>query len=512
LAPLGSDLSAAYAARLEAVAPSWAPLPVQYADYSLWQRDVLGAEHDPASPISAQLEYWRHNLAGLPEELDLPTDRPRPVVASYTGGAVEFRLDAELHNGVLKLARAHQVSLFMVLQAAFAALLTRLGAGSDIPIGTAIAGRTDEALEDLVGCFLNALVLRNDTSGDPTFAELLVRVRRTNLAAYANADLPFERLVEVLNPARSLARHPLFQTMLVLQNTPVVSVELPGLEVTREADDLQVAKFDLLCYLTERGAGIDARLEYSADLFDAATVEKLAARLVQLLAAAVADPDRSIATLDILSPADRDTALHAWNDTAHPVPPQTVADLFEARVAAAPNAQAVSAPGAELSYAELNARANRLANYLTEQGAGPERYVALALPRSADLVVALLGVLKAGAAYLPLDPDYPAERIDYMLADASPVLTLRELPDLTGFPDTAPARLVSGDTPAYVIYTSGSTGRPKGVVIAQSTLVNFLASMAELFGLQERDRLVAVTTIAFDIAALEMYLPLLSGA
>ena len=511
LAPLGRDLSTAYAARHDGVPPGWTPLPVQYADYALWQRDVLGAEQDPTSPIVAQLEYWRRTLAGLPEELDLPTDRPRPAAASYTGGAVEFRLDQRLHDGLLELARAKQVSLFMVLQAALAALLTRLGAGTDIPIGTPVAGRTDDALDDLVGCFLNTLVLRTDTSGDPTFGELLSRVRQTNLDAYANADLPFERLVEVLNPARSLARHPLFQTMLVLQNTPNVSIDLPGLHVTRESDGAQVAKFDLLCDFTEREAGIDGRLEFSADVFDAATAEMLVARLVRLLGAVVADPDRPIVTLDILSPGERDTVVRRWNDTARRVSARSVVELFEDRVAATPDHVAVSATGAELSYAELNARANRLAHHLIAHGAGPERYVALALPRTADLLVALLAVLKSGAAYLPLDPDYPAERIDYMLGDAAPVLTLRELPDVAGHPDTDPAVGIAPDSPAYVIYTSGSTGRPKGVVIPHAALVNFLGSMAELFHLDATSRLLAVTTIAFDIAALEMYLPLLSG-
>jgi amino acid adenylation domain-containing protein len=514
LAPLGRDLSAAYAARLRGESPGWAPLPVQYADYALWQREMLGSEDDPGSPLAAQARFWRAALAGLPEQLDLPTDRPRPAVASHTGGEIHFSIDRRLHERLRELARANEVSLFMVLQAGFAALLTRLGAGTDIPIGTPVAGRTDAALDDLVGCFLNTLVLRTDTAGDPSFAELLGRVRRTNLDAYAHADLPFEWLVELLNPARSLARHPLFQAMLVLQNTPRLPLELPGLDVVREPDGLGVAKFDLLCDLTEdddRG-GIAGRLDYSADLFDPDTARSLADRLVRLLAAAAADPDRPLGTLEVLSAAERDTVLRRWNDTARPVPTASVAAQFEARAAVHPDRLALEAPGVKLSYAELNARANRLAHHLIGHGAGPERYVAVALPRSADLVVALLAVLKSGAGYLPLDPEYPAERIDYMLADAVPVVTLRELPDVTGQPDHDPGVRVSPTAPAYVIYTSGSTGRPKGVVIPQAALLNFLASMADLFGLDEHDRLVAVTTIAFDIAALEVWLPLLSGA
>ncbi|MEV4318155.1 amino acid adenylation domain-containing protein [Actinocrispum sp. NPDC049592] len=513
LAPLGRDLSTAFAARSRGESPAWAPLPVQYAEYTLWQREVLGAEDDPGSALAAQAEFWRTALAGLPEELDLPADRSRPAVASHTGGSVPVRIDPALHERLRDLANTNQVSLFMVLQAGFAALLTRLGAGRDIPIGTPVAGRTDAALDDLIGCFLNTLVLRTDTSGDPSFTELLRRVRQTNLDAYAHADLPFEALVELLNPARSLARHPLFQTMLVLQNTPRVPLELPGLEVTREPDGLGVAKFDLLCDLTEQdGGGVTGRLDYSADLFDETTARSIADRLVRLLAAAAADPDSPLATLDILSAHERETVLRKWNDTSRPVPAQSLVAQFEARVAAHPDRFALEAPRVKLSYGELNARANHLAHHLIEQGAAPERYVAIALPRSADLVVALLAVLKTGAGYLPLDPEYPAERIDHMLEDAAPVVTLRELPDVTSYPDTNPDVPVALSSPAYVIYTSGSTGRPKGVVIPQATLLNFLASMAERFALDETDRLVAVTTIAFDIAALEMYLPLLSGA
>ncbi|TWP48426.1 amino acid adenylation domain-containing protein [Lentzea tibetensis] len=512
LAPLGRDLSQAYAARLNGAAPAWEPLPVQYADYTLWQRDVLGTEQDSSSPIAGQVEHWRCALAGLPEELALPADRVRPPVASYTGGVVEFDIPAALHSRVRELARRNEVSVFMVLQAAFAATYTRLGAGEDIPIGTPVAGRGDEALENLVGCFLNTLVLRTDTSGDPTYAELLARVRQTNLTAYANADLPFERLVELLNPARSLARHPLFQTMLVLQNTPSVELDLPGLVVTREQEDLRVAKFDVLCYFTERSGGLSGRLEYAADLFDHPTAQRLASRVVQVLDTAVTWPDRPIRTLDVLTADERDRVLVEWNDTARRVPSRSLVEQFEDRVARTPDALAVSCGRTELTYAELNARANRLAHHLIGLGAGPERYVALALPRSADLVVALLGVLKSGAAYLPLDPEYPAERVEYMLADAEPLLLLSELPDVSGEVDTNPGVLVSGDSPAYVIYTSGSTGRPKGVVVPRATLENFLASMAETCPLSGADRWIAVTTIAFDIAALEMFLPLVSGA
>jgi amino acid adenylation domain-containing protein len=537
LAPLTRDLSLAYAARRTGAAPRWEPLPVQYADYTLWQRQVLGEETDPGSPIARQLAFWRQSLAGLPDQLELPADRPRPAVASYRGDTVPFELDADLRRSLLGFARDNQVSLFMVLQAGLAALLTRLGAGTDIPVGSPIAGRTDDALEDLVGFFVNTLVLRTDTSGDPTFRELARRVRETDLAAYANQDLPFERLVEVLNPVRSLARHPLFQVLLVLQNAPRAELALPGIEASQRPEALEVAKFDLSLYLTEHADRVAGELEYSTDLFDRRTVERLAGRLVRLLAGAVADPDRPIGELDILAPAEREQVLVEWNGPPRQLPPTSLTELIEAQVAAAPDAVAVLAQGGTLRYAELNARANRLAHYLIGRGVGPEQYVALALPRSADLVVALLAVLKSGAGYLPLDPDYPAERVGYMLADAGPALLLSTsevaatLPtgtgtprllldragELAGYPDTDPTdadrvRPSLPTQPAYVIYTSGSTGRPKGVVVPRGPLLNFLASMRELVPLGPADRLLAVTTIAFDIAALEMYLPLLCGA
>ncbi|MGJ7538639.1 MULTISPECIES: condensation domain-containing protein, partial [unclassified Variovorax] len=308
LAPLARDLSSAYAARTQGHAPQWSPLPVQYADYTLWQHELLGSESDPHSLISAQLAYWQRTLAGLPEQLQLPTDRPRPAVSSYRGESIPFQLDADLHHKLTALAREGQASMFMVLQAALAALLTRLGAGTDIPLGSPIAGRTDEALDDLVGFFLNTLVLRTDTSGNPSFRELLSRVRETNLAAYAHQDLPFERLVEVLNPVRSMARHPLFQIMLVLQNNDRASFQLPGLQVSAEPLGLHTAKFDLSFALREqRGSdgspqGIVGQVEFATDLFDRASVQAIVARLQRVLAAIAADPAQPIGAIEILQP------------------------------------------------------------------------------------------------------------------------------------------------------------------------------------------------------------------
>ena len=438
---LGRDLGTAYAARCRGDVPGWAPLAVQYGDYTLWQHELLGDEADPDSVISKQLVYWRAALAELPEQLELPTDRVRPAVATNRGDTVEFQVGPQLHRGLVELAGRHRASLFMVLQAGLAALLSRLGAGGDIPIGSPIAGRTDDALDDLVGFFVNTLVLRTDTSGDPSFAELLARVREADLAAYAHQDLPFERLVEVLNPARSLSRQPLFQVLLVLQNTPQTGrgFDLAGLATRRERVDLATAKFDLSLSLVERrgphGAeGIGGVVEYRTDLFEPATVESMLGRLVRLLEAVVADPHQRIGRIDILSPHERRQLLVDYNDTAQHVPPATLPALFEALVKRAPDNTAVVFEATSLTYAQLNKRANQLARLLIERGVGPEQFVALAVPRSVEMVVAVLAVLKAGAAYLPIDPDYPPARIKLMLEDAQPACLVTA--DTTALSDT----------------------------------------------------------------------------
>ncbi|MEU5185533.1 amino acid adenylation domain-containing protein [Streptomyces klenkii] len=555
LAPLARDLGAAYGARCRGEAPSWPPLPVQYADYALWQHDVLGSEDDPDSVISRQLAYWRSTLAALPEQLDLPTDRPRPAVAGYRGDSVAFRIDPDLHRALTALARDNQVSLFMVLQAALAALLTRLGAGTDIPIGSPIAGRTDEALDDLVGFFVNTLVLRTDTSGNPGFRELLGRVRETGLAAYAHQDVPFERLVELLNPDRSLARHPLFQVMLAFQNTPEAGPGLPGLDCTPEPVEVGVAKVDLTVNVRETRAadgtpdGLEGSIDYSTDLFDRCTIEPMVTRLRLLLEAVAADPERPLDQVDVLTAEERHRLLVEWNDTGREVPAGTLPELFEAQAARTPHATAVVFEGLALSYAELNARADQLARYLVERGAGsgadtgagtgagPERLIGLAVPRSAEMMVALLAVLKAGAAYLPVDPEYPADRITFMLSDARPVmwLTTRAVADglprtdtplivldqpgtsedigrrATGGLDAAECHRATADHPAYVIYTSGSTGRPKGTVVSHRSAANLVRWAVTEFGSGQLSRVLASTSLSFDVSVFEMFGPLASG-
>ncbi|MFD3424034.1 amino acid adenylation domain-containing protein [Streptomyces decoyicus] len=540
MGPLAQDLAIAYAARCDGAAPQWAPLPVQYADYTLWQREVLGEESDPDSVISRQVDYWRSTLTGLPEQLELPADRPRPAVASHQGDSVPLVWDTDLHHGITRLAREHQVSVFMVVQAGIAALLTRLGAGTDIPMGSAIAGRNDDALDDLVGFFVNTLVLRTDTSGDPTFAEVLGRVRETDLAAYAHQDVPFERLVEIVNPTRSLSHHPLFQVMLILQNAAEGEFAMRGLVAT-EDDDVHagIAKVDLAFSLGERfgaggeAAGVRGVVEFATDLFDRRTAETIAARLERLLRSAVENASRPIGELDVLSVQERELLLNGWNDTARDVPDATLPGLFEAQVARTPDAPALEHHGAQLTYAELNTRANQLAHHLISKNIGPEQIVALALPRSADLIVCILAVLKTGAAYLPVDPGYPTARISYMLDDARPALVITDdntagLPDSglpaltlhralgTGQPTTNP-----NDThrttpllpthPAYLIYTSGSTGHPKGVAVPHHAVNGFAADGLGRWELDGSSRVLQLASPSFDPSVLETWMAFRSG-
>ncbi|WP_431945249.1 non-ribosomal peptide synthase/polyketide synthase [Actinacidiphila sp. bgisy167] len=544
LGPLAHDLSTAYAARTAGNSPAWAPLPVQYVDYSQWQRDLLGDASDPASVLSQQLAYWRQALNGIPEELALPVDRPRPPAASHRGTTVDLHIEPDVHQAIADLARAQGVTVFMVLQAALAVLLHRLGAGDDIPIGTPVAGRTDEALDDLVGFFVNTLVLRSDLSGDPTFLEMLSQARETALGAYGHQDVPFERLVEVLTPTRSVARHPLFQVMLTLQNTTTPNLELPGLTTAVWPTSGGPAKFDLDVrldeHLTDRGtpAGLRGAITYATDLFDHRTATSIAERFIRVLATVTAQPSVPVSRIDILSPVEHHRILVEWNDTTRELPLATLPELLQAQVARTPSASAVVFEGVEVSYAELDTRANQLARLLIEHGAEPEQLVALALPRSVDLIVAILAVLKTGAAYLPIDPDHPIDRIAYVMADARPALVVTTRTVEPVLPEDA-ARLVVDasetveaisrldgadltDTergtsllpahPAYVIYTSGSTGRPKGTVVSHHALGNFITAMREHLALDAGDTLVAVTTVAFDIHALEVYVPLMSGA
>ncbi|MFH9424722.1 amino acid adenylation domain-containing protein [Streptomyces sp. NPDC017529] len=551
LGPLWRDLAAAYTARRADRPPNLPPPPVQYADYALWQHELLGDPDDPDSLLAEQLGYWTRHLRDLPDQLTLPTDRARPAEPGGRGGVLAFSWDAAAHQRLAALARDCGASVFMVVQAALAALLTRLGAGTDIPVGTPAAGRTDEALDDVVGFFVNTLVLRTDTSGDPTFRELVARVREVNLAAYAHQDVPFERLVEALNPPRTAARHPLFQTMLTWQSAAGRELELPGLTVTPLPADTGTARLDMEINAIEHRApdgtpaGVEAMVEFSTDLFDRPTVAAFVARLQRFTEAATADPGLRIGRADLLTARERHT-LRELNDTAHGVPDLVLPRLFEDQAAATPGATALVSAGRTLTYAQLNAAANRLARRLVARGAGPESVVGLALPRTPGMVTAVLAVLKAGAAYLFLDPDYPAERLAFMLGDTRPVLLVTDRATAPALPAADVPRLVldaaDGDRaggpadgigtdltgtdltdadraaplkplhPAYVIYTSGSTGIPKGVVGLHRGCVNRLLWCARAYPWHAGQPVLAKTTLSFIDGTTELLGALLHGA
>ncbi|WP_330284539.1 amino acid adenylation domain-containing protein [Streptomyces sp. NBC_00588] len=518
--PLLTDLETAYTARLAGAAPDWAPLPVQYADFTLWQQ---------RTETDDQLAYWQQALAGLPEELQLPVDRPRPAVAGHRAGAVDFTLDAEVHALLRRLAAETGGTTFMALQAALAVQLGRLGAGDDIPLGSPVAGRGDPALDDLVGLFVNTLVLRTDISGNPTFRTLLARVREADVDAYAHQDLPFEQLVDALAPTRSMGRHPLFQVMLAHQQAPDDTREFAGLALRELRIDLYTAKTDLAFHLFERAEaeGIDGSLVYSRDLYDLGTAQDMTERFVRLVGELARDPDRPVSTADVLFPRERSLLLGEWNDTAHPMPAATLTALVEEQAARTPDLTAVeygTEDGPSLTYAELNARANALAVRLTSLGVGLERRVGVHLERSVEMVVGLLAILKAGGAFVPLEPSWPARRIAEVCrsADLTAVLgssgdAIEGPPvvevDLSGpVPDAAdPGIAVDPEGLAYVIHTSGSTGVPKGAMIRHRAITHRLLWQRGLLGFGPSDAALFKAPLGFDISINEIFLPLVNG-
>jgi len=507
------------------------PLPelrVQYADYAVWQREWLQGE-----VLEAQLSYWKEALKDL-SVLDLPTDRPRPAVASYRGERSRFELEEDLTRRLKDLGRREGATLFMLLLAAFQVLLSRYSGQEDIAVGVPIAGRTRPELEGLIGYFVNMLVLRGDLSGEPSFRNYLARIRERALAAYAHQDVPFAKLVEELAPKRNLSRNPLFQVSFALENAPPGELQLAGLEVEpiKGIRD-KTAKFDLDFSVAEAQGKIAVVIEYATDLFDASTIERMAGHWRVLLEAIVADPEQRIAQLPLLTEAERQQVLGQWNATAAAYPQdQCLHQLFEAQVRRTPEGTAVVFEEQRLTYAELNARANRLAHHLRTLGVGPEVLVAIAMERSLELVVGLLGILKAGGAYVPLDPSYPAERLAFMLADTqAPVLltqqrllgqwpayaghTLclyRDWATIAAQPDSNPPLRATPDNLAYVIYTSGSTGVPKGVMVEHRSVVNYLSWIGKALPLAESDRVLQKTPITFDASVEEIYFPLTSGA
>ncbi|HET8642656.1 MAG TPA: condensation domain-containing protein, partial [Pseudonocardiaceae bacterium] len=530
LSVLASELTTLYGAHVAGTEPRLPDLDLQYPDFAVWQRDQMRAER-----ANQQLDHWVEHLAGAPAVLTLPTDRQRPAVQSYRGALESATVPASLWAALEAMCRARGATPFMALLAAFTALLGRLAGQDDVVIGTPVAGRSDANLERLIGFFVNTLPLRVSTSGDPTFAELLDRAKRTTLDGLANADVPFERLVERLHPQRSLGHSPVFQAQLILQNTPPAPLRLAGLTATGLLPDPGVAKFDVTLAVEPRRAGRNLALEYNTDLFDRQTVEFMLEQFVGLLTDAVADADRPVSTLAPLTGLRRWQLVVGNNDTRRPLPPVATAVDLVSWASAGP---AVSGAGAgALTYGELDEVSNRLAHVLVEAGVGPDVPVALCLDRSPAMVSAMLAVWKAGGCYLPLDPTWPQSRLRLMVEDAEPavLITHRALGDrLAGLLDgtstvtvcldesagriaAAPATrptLVAPPTQdhlAYLIYTSGSTGRPKGVGVPHRGVVNLLSSFAELLGVETGDRLAAVTTLSFDISVLELLLPLVAG-
>ncbi|UOQ48667.1 amino acid adenylation domain-containing protein [Gracilibacillus caseinilyticus] len=543
LYPFTQDLQEAYKARLLQERPAWEELPIDYADYVMWQKDLISEEQGKNSFIAEQIQYWEQELADLPDQLELPTDYPRPAASTHQGGTFAFTLHPSLHQRLEQVAKENEVSLFMVLQAGVSALLTRIGAGEDIPLGSPVAGRNEQSLTDLVGLFINTLVLRTDTSNDPSFRELLARVRSVNISAYENQELPFERLVEVLNPVRSKAKHPLFQVMLILQNTPEASLDLPELDSNVSIRSVGTSKFDLTFEFTEHGRdegeGLQGLVEYSTELFKRDTIERLVDQLLRFLDHAAAEADQTISQIDMLGEQQKAKMLDLGSPEQMEIAEETVIAAFEKQVQKYPDQLALSYEDIVLTYEELNKRVNGLSHLMIDKGVGPGQFVALAMSRSVDMVVGLLAILKTGAAYVPLDPNYPAARIRYMKEDAQPVCILTtsahieavkdkdgeelivldepavvkalEQQNDTNPTDRDRSRPVTPMDPAYVIYTSGSTGNPKGVVIPHQNVIRLFGSTDHWFNFDHQDVWTLFHSYAFDFSVWEIWGALLNG-
>jgi len=527
LRPLWRDLSMAYAARVSGEIPGWDPLPVQYADYTLWQQRWLGSVGETGSVASREVAYWRQALAGLPEELALPTDRPRPRVASYRGGTVPMSVSRELHDRLQRLSRAEGASLFMVLQGALAVLLSRLGAGTDIPLGSPIAGRLDESLQDQIGFYVNTLVLRTDVSGNPTFREVLRRVREFDLSAFAHQELPFEQLVQALQPQRSLARHPLFQVMLVLQNTGTRQESLQGLSVQPEPMAQTTSKFDLLWNCEELPAGgLQGTLEYNSDLFDRDTAGRFVEWYQRVLELVVESPEWPLSEYELLSAAER-AQIVAWSHgPQRSLPAAGIHELFSRQVKRNPDAPAIESDEEIWSYRQLDEMSDRIAGQLTQAGLPIDSVVGVCMDRTPGQVAVLLGILKAGGAYMALDAKVPLARIRQMIESARPGWIVAEgqshldrarptgipvlEPDWGAEPGPAVRAAVAVHGLAYVSFTSGSTGLPKGVAVEHRGVVR-LVYETDYVELSPDSRVGHFAPLAFDASTFEIWGPLLNG-
>ncbi|MET8178288.1 non-ribosomal peptide synthase/polyketide synthase [Streptomyces sp. NPDC005336] len=507
---LTGDLGELYRAELSGERAALPPLPVSYADFAAWQRTELSGPH-----ADGQLAYWKGKLAGVPP-LELPTDRPRPAVQTRNGATVAFEVCAAVNRRLKECGQARGTTLFMTLVAASQILLARLSGQRDISVGTVTSGRERAEVERLIGFFVNTLVLRSTVDPRAGFTDFLAEVRSTVLDAFAHQSVPFERVVDEVQPARDTSRTPLFQAMVVLQNIPGQALDLPGLALEDIALDVHTASFDLTLEFAEAEGGVlRGLIGYNTDLFDASTAERMSTAAQAVLTGIADDPDRPVGALPLTTPDELRRTLVEWNDTRREVPRATLPELFERQVAASPDVAAVRYGAGELTFAELESAANRLAHRLIGRGVGPERLVALVLPRSVEMVVAQLAVVKAGGAFLPVDPAYPAERIAFMLRDAAPLVVLDDAASVwvEEGPAGPPAdREIAPDHPAYVIYTSGSTGVPKAVVVTHAGLASFSAAGAEHYDVRPGDRVLQFASPSFDASVLELCVSLPSGA
>jgi amino acid adenylation domain-containing protein len=528
-AVLWEELAALYGGLVAGTPPSVPELPIQYADFAAWQRQCFRG-----AVLKRQLAYWKRQMAGAPPALELPADHVRPAVQTLRGAHQRRRMSRRLMDDLKALSQREGVTMFMTLLASFQTLLFRYTGQADLVLGTPIAGRNRSETERLVGYFTNTLVLRIDLSGDPTFRELLGRVRRTALDAFDHQDLPFEKLVEELNPQRDLSRSPLFQVMFVYQDPAAPAMRLHGLTIRQIMLERGNAKFDLGLSVNETPEGLEESCEYCTDLFDADTIRRFLDHFQVLLEGVVADPRRRLSELPLLTEAEQRQLLVEWNATDTPFSRDACAhQLIEAQVRRTPDAPAVRFGNEQLTYRELNERANRLAHFLRRRGIGPESLVGVALERAPEMAVALLGVLKAGGAYVPLDPAYPQDRLAFMIADAGLPLVLTQerlrcqLPAsaaevialdgggrqaIAGEPADDPAGEVRPDNLAYAIYTSGSTGTPKGVLVPHAALVNHILAAVKAYALSPRDRVLQFSSLSFDIAIEEMFPAWAAGA
>jgi amino acid adenylation domain-containing protein/non-ribosomal peptide synthase protein (TIGR01720 family) len=521
------EVAALYEAALRHALSPLPELPLQYADYAVWQRQWLQGD-----VLRAQLDGWRQRLAGAPAVLELPTDRPRPPVQTFRGARHPFLLSSEVAERLVSFSQQEKATPFMTLLAAFQVLLGRYSGQDDICVGSPIAGRRVAELEGLIGFFVNTLVLRSRLAPRATFRELVRQVREITLDAYAHQDLPFEQLVEELRPERNMSTAPLFQVMFVVQNAPVSFLRVPGLKLRPLDVETSTARFDLTLQFAEGPEGWAGSLEYNTDLFDAGTVARLATHFQVLLAAALTASDTRLESLPLLTDAERQQVLVDWNTLRLDTPAHgTLHGLFEAQVARAPDSTALSLDGQHLTYRQLNARANQLAAWLRSQGAGAESRVGLYLDRSLELVIGLLAILKAGAAYVPMDPAYPRERLAFMVEDSGVPLLLTqqslaaqlpshqarilcldsEWPTVANFPSHDVDAKVSEDHLAYVIYTSGSTGRPKGSLLCHGQVLRLFSSTQREYGFNERDVWTLFHSCAFDFSVWELWGALLYG-